>query len=130
MTGCADRFWPRRITGSPVQTPAFGATGDAIQIMYLARHGAPGGWVSSCGYCVVARFMTSCGEPPNAPTCAGLEPSRTGCRPALAMPASTARIAAGGPFSATEATGTPHIPLITWLKTAATRRSTMTTDED
>jgi hypothetical protein len=28
---------------SLVQTPAFGAPNDAIQIMYLARHGAPGG---------------------------------------------------------------------------------------
>src|SRR5215475_3801168 len=69
----------------PGQTPAFGAPGDAIQIMYLARHGAPGGWVSSCGYCVVARFSTSSGEPPNAPTCAGLEPRMTGRQPALAM---------------------------------------------
>ena len=54
----------------------------------------------------------------------------TGCLPALAMPPSTACTVAGGALSATQATGTPHIPLITWLKTPATRRSTMTTDED
>ena len=30
---------------------------EASQITYLARQGAPGGWVSSCGLCVVARFM-------------------------------------------------------------------------
>src|SRR5258708_28273492 len=98
--------------------------------MYLTRQGAPGGWVSSCGYCVVARFMTSRGDPPNAPTCAGLEPSTTGCRPALAMPASTAWTAAGGAFAATHATGTPHLPPITSLKTPATCRAPLTTQDD
>src|SRR5258707_15569478 len=98
--------------------------------MYLTRQGAPGGWVSSCGYSVVARFMTSSGGPPNAPTCAGLEPSTTGCRPALAMPASTAWTAAGGAFAATDATGTPHLPLIPWPKAAATGPATMAPEGD
>src|SRR5262245_37798575 len=114
----------------PGQTPAFGAPGDAIQIMYLARHGAPGGWVSSCGSCVVARFSTSSGETPNAEACAGVESKMTGRQAALTMPPTTACTVAGGALSATAATGTPHIALITWLKTAATRRSTMITDED
>src|SRR5262249_28976439 len=43
---------------------------------------------------------------------------------------STASITAGGAPVGTDATGTAHMPLITWLNTAATRRSTITTDDD
>src|ERR1022692_3527653 len=112
------------------QMPAFGDPVEASQITYLARQGAPGGSVSSCGLCVVVRFMTSIGDPPNAPTWPGLEPSTTGWRPARAMPPRIACTTAGGAPGATHATGTPHMPLITWLKTWAMRRSTMTTDDD
>src|SRR6266567_4092730 len=121
-----------RAPGPPArpQIPAFGDPVDASQIVYRARQGAPGGWVSTCGLWVVVRFMTSIGDPPNEPTCPGLEPSTTGCRPALAIPPSMASTTAGGAPGETHATGTPHMPLITWLKTWATRRSTMTTDDD
>src|SRR5215475_7644551 len=96
----------------------------------MACHGAPGGWVSSCGYCVVVSFMISVGDPPNAPTCGGLEPSATAWRPDLAIPASTAGIVDDGAFGDTHATGTPHIPLITWLNAAAICRSTISTADE
>src|SRR5215467_6172266 len=96
----------------------------------MARHGAPGGWVSSCGYCVVASFMISVGDPPTTPTCGGLEPSATAWWPDLAMPPSTAGIVDNGALGETHATGTPHIPLITWEKAAAICRSRISTADE